>query len=186
MPLFKRDDQGLYWELVRYPGKTAAWYDSDSEGEISFKPNDLVTNKIYEASNSADIRKLSGTLLETLDQGWIDREGNFWGCDFADHDRLLGIFFNGIDCGDAERLGWIHLHDNEWKHFERGISTEQEETLINIGRSAEDKYYRDCSVKFTDAFPEGYPLALLPCNKYSLHRPGKDKVFQPSNLYPAP
>lgn len=187
MPLFKRSDNGSYLELVRYPGKTAAWYDNHSEGEYPFNSKDLISSRIYVAVNGADIRKLSaGTLKETLDQGWIDRQGNFWGCDFADHDRLLGIFFNGIDCGDAERAGWIHLHDNEWKYFGRGINAAQEEALINIGRSAEDRYYRDCSVKFTDAFPEGYPLTLLPCNKYSLYRPGKDLVSQPFTRFPAP
>jgi hypothetical protein len=43
--------------------------------------------------------------------GFIDREGTFYGCNFAQHSRLL--FAIGKDDVEVEKLGWIKITTNE-------------------------------------------------------------------------
>lgn len=164
----------MYWRLApkwEQAGNNAlVWADLDDKGlRQAFRKADLSGENgvLYEAMKN-DIGKARNYLVESLDYGWIDPHGNFWGCDRAGHDRLLGVFF-GIDDLDAERAGWVRVYAQKWRcGFRRHPNDYQEQTLIDIGRSSDhvENDYRDAGIKFADVFPEGHPLHLLPEGRF--------------------
>ena len=70
---------------------------------------DLRKYKIVEANSFED---LDWTDTEVLNRnssfGWLDREGNFYGCDFACHD-FQAQFIHKTTRRELETLGWIHI-----------------------------------------------------------------------------
>ena len=177
MTLFKRENDGSYWELWGRPeGGMARWANLESSISQMFNEADLKKCVIYEAVNHHDVTKVMACLKETLASGWIDREGHFWGCNFEAHDHMLGILF-GNERGNAECKGWVHIHPWMWWINPAVEMTEaQEKTLLEIGRSLSDKKYYNKNVAFSDVFPDGYPLGLLPLVKLTLYRHKNDNA----------
>ena len=70
---------------------------------------DLREFEIVEAS-SFDELDWTNTEVYNFDSkfGWLDREGNFYGCDFACHSDQA-MFIHKKSSFELERLGWIHI-----------------------------------------------------------------------------
>lgn len=175
MLLFRRDGEGGY-ALLLESEDGPEWVPAAGGLCRTFRQSDLLEGKIYKAHNHQDVLKIAGVLVESLDHGWIDRDGNFWGCSFHNHDRLAGVLFGMKDERDAEDAGWVRIHGKVWQCAGHPNAA-QKQTLLNIGRSADDVGYRDRQISFADAYPHGFPLGLLPGNRFSLCRPEKEAIF---------
>lgn len=46
---------------------------------------------------------------EDSDYGWIDLDGNFYGCEYEEHDHCL-YMISGLSELEAERMGWIKIY----------------------------------------------------------------------------
>lgn len=67
--------------------------------------------------------------------GWIDKEGNFYGCDYFEHNDCAITCF-GLYEGSAERAGYVKVYkeNNELTYYHEGFLTDaQRQTLINRG-----------------------------------------------------
>ena len=66
----------------------------------------------YEIIEANSFEELDWTNTDVLNKssrfGWLDREGNFYGCDFASHEFQAQIIHKSTRW-DLEEAGWIHI-----------------------------------------------------------------------------
>jgi len=100
-------------------------------------------------------------LQESLNCGWIDREGKFYGCAFGNHDSLVESM--GFEAWEVEEKGWIRIADTHWVLASSisQLTPNQSRTLKHIGRCPDDRRYRDTSLKFEDVFSPQYNERLI-------------------------
>ena len=59
-----------------------------------------------------DFKSLDWTGTNVLDNtsryGWLDRDGKFYGCSYADHNNQARLVHH-MNRRDLEKLGWIHI-----------------------------------------------------------------------------
>jgi hypothetical protein len=158
MPLFRKDKDGHVWRLEDAGTPRACWTDHLSRSQ-PYAEGDLQKSALYEAADFDDF-VMTCYLAPALDNGWIDREGRFWGCHYHQHNRLVYDVLKK-KAGEIERAGWVKVETYNWLCQTR-LSPEQKAALRRIGRDAADPRFRDKSVTFAHAFPRGYPLTLLP------------------------
>lgn len=183
MLLFKRDSEGEY--IILFQSEDGPeWVPATGGLCRVFRETDLHDSPVYQAHNHQDILKAAGVLVEALDHGWIDTDGNFWGCSFHNHDRLAGILFGMKDESVAENAGWVRVHGKLWQSIAHPNEAQQR-TLLDIGRSADDPNFRNKGVAFTDVYPDGYPLGLLPQNRFTLYRPEKEACLSTHDNFQA-
>jgi hypothetical protein len=169
--LFKINEHGDIIRLYESTDEGKCWFNMNTHYRYLFNKGDLQKGKIYEAEDLNQIMKVKDYLRETLESGWITPEGDFWGCRSENHEAILEMFFN-LDRLDAEQKGWIHVYPDGWYIGREARMTEaQTQALVNIGRHPLKKDIRNRDMDFRDAFPNGYPLAALPCGSFTLHRP---------------
>jgi hypothetical protein len=167
--LFRTNNKGEFWELVGPPEEPEYWENVSTGEDVPFVKDDFVKSTVYQTSNS-HFAKIIHLLRPRLEDGWLDREGNFWGCFYSDHGILLRDIFNINTRKIAEQEGWVHIHSHGWNIYSsRSITSEQGRALADMGRDPLNKEFRNEAVTFSNAFPKGYPLALLP--HVSLYRP---------------
>ena len=96
------------------------WWEYDPKTP---KSNATLWNAFGGKTSECDIRnckiveaeyfdKLDWKGTELLDDkyntGWLDREGNFYGCDYRCH-NMQAEFVHGKEPRELEKLGWIHI-----------------------------------------------------------------------------
>lgn len=172
--LFKTNELGQIVLLYESAEEGKCWFNMTTHKRHLYREGDLKEGRVYEAEELNHIRKIRDYLPETIESGWITPEGYFWGCRSENHDAILAMFF-GLDRGAAEKEGWIHVYPNGWYiGREVKITNSQAQTLANIGRNELDKSFRDRNVQFraiSEYYEKGYPLTMLPCDFFTLHRP---------------
>lgn len=103
----------------------------------------------------------SDDLRDTVENGWIDRAGLVFGCDPRHHEHVMTIL--GRRARDVEIEGWIKFDASQWHMAPISPlvrpSPAQRNTLIRIGRFADDPNYRDQAITASSAFPAGNPAA---------------------------
>jgi hypothetical protein len=159
MALFKKDEEGRFWMLNEVSGLRTRWH-SPGKPSHDYQPGDLRKFEIYEADGFEDF-VMTCHLKPSLDNGWIDRAGRFWGCDFHSHHRVIYDVLK-TDVAAAEQAGWVKVEPYQWLCLKQSLSPEQEMTLFRIGRDKENPRFRDMTVTFEQAFPFGYRMKQLP------------------------
>lgn len=105
--------------------------DGGSYGEINRSYN-RVLETLY-ADSWADIpfeeRKKQTAWVEGGDAGWLDREGNFYSCNYGGHYRLSDEVLQK-DYSELERAGWVHVDDAP-------VKGEYTFRYVNAGRTLE-------------------------------------------------
>ena len=77
--------------------------------------DDLLAKKDLEDLISVEAKSFAdldwfGTILsnDVSSFGWLDRKGNFYGCDYYAHD-MQAKYVHGKSRQELEKLGWIHI-----------------------------------------------------------------------------
>jgi hypothetical protein len=161
MALFKKDGEGRFWKLNEVSCLRTSWY-SPGQPSHDYNPGDLQKFEIYEAEDFSDF-VMTCHLKPSLDNGWIDRDGRFWGCDFHSHHRVIYDVLK-TEAAKIERSGWVKIEPYNWICMQR-LTAEQKATLARIGRDKENPRFRDPNVTFEQAFPFGYRMKQLPKHK---------------------
>ncbi len=178
---FKKDKNGIFWKFIDGFGPDRRWEDRFGNRH-PFVKGDFEKFEIYEAESFKDFTWTDAYLQKTLDCGWIDREGHFWGCKYMNHDQLVEHVLKKTT-EEVERLGWIKVNNQAWLRMGKlhNITPEQSQTLERIGRFADDPLYRDPSITFEKAFPNGYKpyLSYLPENKERRVEPRQPRPESP-------
>jgi len=110
-------------------------------------------DKILETQEANDYHELdwkkTSVYKPESDAGWLDREGNFYGCNSRQHDLVADLFFNKT-IGELTRMGWIRVYDkeqwscdwNEGSDIENGLPTRmtqaQYDWLISHGHKVHE------------------------------------------------
>lgn len=129
----------IWWEYKDDPLNNARLYHIlGSESQ----PKDISNLKIVEAEDFYHLEWEGTDLLNKESKfGWLDREGNFYGCLFEYHE-LQAIFLHHKKSSELEKLGWIHISaENKysnpvaefWGDYENGVmpTVKQLEYLYN-------------------------------------------------------
>lgn len=117
----------IWWEYKGDPLNNARLYHIFG-GES--QPKDISDLNIVEAQ---DFYHLDWEGTDVLNKnsrfGWLDREGNFYGCEFEFHE-LQAVFLHHKNSRELEKLGWIHISaENQysqpiaefWGDYENGV-----------------------------------------------------------------
>lgn len=112
-------------------------------------------------------------LKPTLEVGWIDCDGQFWGVSEGAHSILTTRGFKMYGYRPVEQ-GWVcvggikdQIQQRSWSVYRNGKPAEpndkQKEALKKIGFIPENKYAgKNDSICFSDVFPDGYSHHRLP------------------------
>lgn len=96
----------LWWEYEDDPLNNARLYHIFGS---ETQPKDITNLEIVEADDFYHLNWEGTDLLNKNSQyGWLDREGNFYGCAFEFHE-LQAVFLHKKKGGELEKLGWIHI-----------------------------------------------------------------------------
>lgn len=170
MQLFKKENS--YWQFCPPAGGRGARWMNVMGGGHDAKPSDFDAGEFYKAESFDELDFSEALLVETLSSGWIDLEGNFWGCEYGRHEYLLSHVLK-TPAYEAEDRGWLKINDHEPYWFNSGYpfkegfkfnsaNANQRKTLNKIGLSGVNQKYRNNDVSFREVFPDGYKSALLP------------------------
>lgn len=175
MIIFKQNEERHFVYLTDSPENGKVWLNLHTYHHTPFRPRDLHEGPVYQTDNFDHLANIKDYLRETLNFGWITRNGQFWGCCSTGHEKIANIFF-GLDRYDAEKEGWIQIAGNEWVFpgFDHDknmrINKAQELTLLEIGRSPDNPRFKHPDIEFKDVYPEGHPLTALPGKIVRLYR----------------
>lgn len=100
-------------------------------------------------------------LRESLECGWIDQAGRFYGCDFGNHDNIIHSM--GREVCEVEDDGWVRVADAYWTQASvtKRLTPRQKSTLTLIGRCPDNSRYRNHDVKFEEAFSSEHNERLV-------------------------
>lgn len=91
-----------------------------------------------------------GLMLNTH-SGWIDRDGKFWGCAFAGHERLLELM--GLNSIEQELEGWVKI-SRYVAHARFAPNEAQCATLMRIYDAVEGEHAFGLNLKHLADLPE--------------------------------
>lgn len=177
MIIFRQNNKREFLYLTNSKENGKVWMNLSTHRHTRFKLEDLQKGIIYQTDHFDHLAYIKDYLRETLDSGWITREGQFWGCRCTDHENVLNTFFL-MDRNDAERQGWVHVSRDAWfftaDFYDPNlrINDAQEQALIDIGRDPDDPLIRKADLGFGNVFPNGYPFASLPGGIVRRYKPG--------------
>ena len=103
-------------------------------------------DEIIEASDWQPLMRKYYIKNQNSPYGWIDLEGNFYGCNYYEHALCLEACF-GITEYEAEKRGFIKVFDdggwssyNDFSYYHEGFLTDaQRKTLIDRGLTLNDE-----------------------------------------------
>lgn len=100
-------------------------------------------------------------LRESLEYGWIDPTGRFYGCDFGSHDNIVHAM--GREVYEVEEDGWVRVADAYWTQASvtKRLTPRQKSTLTLIGRCPDNSRYRNHDVKFKEVFASEHNERLV-------------------------
>lgn len=81
-------------------------------------------------SSAWNIIICNGLLLKNHSSGWLDRSGNFYGADFAWHERLL--YWMGREVADVENEGWARIGIGNYQCRYK-LSSVQIKKIVSLG-----------------------------------------------------
>ena len=71
--------------------------------------NDITNCKIVEAKSFGDLDWFGTSVYDDkYPYGWLDRNGNFYGCDYREHSLQAELVHHSSRI-QLEKLGWIHI-----------------------------------------------------------------------------
>lgn len=130
-----QEDDSYNFALVKIPCWDGPWWVEDkgdsywhnySGGRTPKGPKDEVYERV---TTTGDFESLDWSKTNMIDNkkesGWLSPNGDFYGCDYMEHDRVATLYFHSSP--DAlMKLGWMRIagRDSWWK--EREVTPQQE------------------------------------------------------------
>lgn len=175
----RRSNLGYLWRNA-----AGGWHD--------FKESDLDQHTIYavqeddpEFDDYINARRVLESILHRdLSSGLIAPSGKFYGCFEGNHGNLISYALDSKEYREEITNGsWMHLRAKNWCTFSfEHFSNAQKHTLEQIGRSFDDKNYRNTNLRYDEAFPDGNPAMDFLFEKFEKISRAAEEKLQPAKL----
>ena len=135
-----------YWEIIdnEYDVGDIVRVENYSGG---FHPHRIQPNDEIITSDWTTIMRKHYLNKQDSQYGWIDLEGNFYGCEYQEHKMCAEACF-GLSERDAEKAGFVKIFDNTaWYdeydetiyYHEKFLTDAQRKTIIDRGLTLNDE-----------------------------------------------
>lgn len=120
-----------FWQIVgnRLVNQNGGWHD--------YTPKR--SDKVYEVDRYEDLPFKDFYISDKFKTGWLDRNGNFFGCDYMEHEFVAYYVFHKEE-HELEELGWVKIYKDvfngtyDYLHYSKYPLTEfQRKYLIDNG-----------------------------------------------------
>lgn len=120
-----------FWEICgnRLVNLNGGWHD--------YRPSK--NDKVYEVENYEDLPFRDYYINNDFKTGWLDRNGNFFGCDYMEHEFVAWYVFHKEE-HELEEMGWVKIYKNifeggyDYLHYSRlPLTDSQKKYLIDNG-----------------------------------------------------